>query len=37
MHPNQGAPTRQRVLDHAGSIDTGGFFNLLTAPQLLEG
>ena len=36
MHPNQSATTRQRVLDHAGSIDAGGFFNLLTAPQLLE-
>ena len=36
MHPNQHAATRQRVLDQANRLDTGGFFNLLTGPQLLD-
>jgi len=36
MHPNQRAATQQRVLEEAGRIDTGGFFNLLTGPQLLD-
>jgi hypothetical protein len=36
MHPNQHATLRQRVLDHAGNTDAGGFFNLLTGPELLD-
>jgi len=36
MHPNQRAATQQRVLEEAARIDTGGFFNLLTGPQLLD-
>ena len=36
MHPNQRAATQQRVLKEAGRIDTGGFFDLLTGPQLLD-
>ena len=36
MHPNQSAAMRQRVLDQANRIDTSGFYNLLTGPQLLD-
>jgi hypothetical protein len=36
MHPNQPAAQRQRVLAHIADTDVGGFFDLLTAPQLLD-
>ncbi|CRI67066.1 transposase [Thiocapsa sp. KS1] len=36
MHPNQPAAQRQRVLAHIADTDVGGFFDLLTAAQLLE-
>jgi hypothetical protein len=35
MHPHQPAAQRQRVLAHVADTDIGGFFDLLTAPQLL--
>ncbi len=36
MHPNQHAAQRQRVLAHVADTDVGGFFDLLSAPQLLD-
>ncbi len=36
MHPNQHAALRQRVRERADNVDAYGFFNLLTAPELLE-
>jgi hypothetical protein len=36
MHPNQPAAQRQRVLAHIADTDVGGFFDPLSAPQLLD-
>ena len=36
MNPSPSAALRQRVLVHADHVDVGGFFNLLTGPQLLD-
>ncbi len=36
MHPSQRAAMRQRILDRADTTDACDFFNLLTAPRLLD-